>query len=423
MTFYYLELHFSHVYPVFDMVYLFYLILFHSLLQMMTSFSISDGLLLSPLSEDLLNLTRKREYRVQSECEAAPKNSAISIKILNNDALGGKKTKAVDKRGKSDKSIDNLEDLNVCEQKTLHDDNVACNMQPFHNLKCKSLPDENALSNMRKDCKTKGQDFSGGLLKDVSSEHTKHLESRCTSLEKIEEHKASISQKEVSFDHGQVGKNGVRGTHPSLKSHSEGERVDPTLRTGLYSTSSGYNESNPPPVGIFSIEGGKKSKVSKSGGKKALKSDSIRDNDCAAPKKKTSGMKEAHRHHLGVKDVVQTRLEQMENRKHSLDSPKNSNLDDVEAKSALAEKVKERSISKKHIDRVQPHSNTVVPPSVAVGSKEGIVSGLEQTGGAPVLIQEDWVMCDRCGKWRLLPYGTKAEQLPDKWLCSMMDWL
>ncbi|KAI5566418.1 hypothetical protein BDE02_13G018500 [Populus trichocarpa] len=39
------------------------------------------------------------------------------------------------------------------------------------------------------------------------------------------------------------------------------------------------------------------------------------------------------------------------------------------------------------------------------------------------LIEEDWVCCDKCHKWRLLPYGTNPNQLPQKWLCSMLDWL
>ncbi|XP_047314986.1 cysteine-tryptophan domain-containing zinc finger protein 3-like isoform X2 [Impatiens glandulifera] len=41
----------------------------------------------------------------------------------------------------------------------------------------------------------------------------------------------------------------------------------------------------------------------------------------------------------------------------------------------------------------------------------------------PVVIEEDWVCCDKCQKWRLLPYGMKTEHLPEKWLCSMLNWL
>ncbi|KAE8736057.1 Tetratricopeptide repeat-like superfamily protein [Hibiscus syriacus] len=45
------------------------------------------------------------------------------------------------------------------------------------------------------------------------------------------------------------------------------------------------------------------------------------------------------------------------------------------------------------------------------------------TAAAPVLIEENWVQCDRCHKWRLLPFDTRPEQLPENWLCSMLNWL
>ncbi|KAH6816605.1 CW-type Zinc Finger [Perilla frutescens var. frutescens] len=421
------------------------------MLKMMTSFPVFDGLLLSPLCEDLLHLTRERKYSLESKYEAAPKNSAISIKILNNDASGGKKTKAVDKRGNFDKLKDKLEDLDGCEQKTLPGDNMEWNIQSFHDLNCKSLPDrvsdseKNVLINKRRESKNrvKGRAVSGDSVKDVSFEHTsdqshgkyEQLESRCSPLEKIEEHRAKISQKDVSVDHEQVSKNGGKGSYPSFKAyadHSEGERVeksmdDSTLKTGLNSTSSEHYGSDLHPVGRSSIEGGKKLKVSKSNGKTALQSDSFTDGDCAAPKKKSSGRKDVHKLHLGKKDVVHTSLEHMERPKHLLDrpfgnSPKNFNLDEVKAKPALADKLKERSNNKKHSDRVLSDSHLVEPPAAAVHSKEVIFSGLEQTVAAPVLIQEDWVSCDRCETWRLLPYGTKA-QLPDKWVCSMQNWL
>ncbi|KAI4341700.1 hypothetical protein MLD38_026393 [Melastoma candidum] len=41
---------------------------------------------------------------------------------------------------------------------------------------------------------------------------------------------------------------------------------------------------------------------------------------------------------------------------------------------------------------------------------------------APVFV-EDWVGCDKCEKWRLLPPGKDPDDLPDKWVCSMLDWL
>ncbi|WOK93578.1 hypothetical protein Cni_G02278 [Canna indica] len=42
---------------------------------------------------------------------------------------------------------------------------------------------------------------------------------------------------------------------------------------------------------------------------------------------------------------------------------------------------------------------------------------------APVVIEENWVQCDKCHKWRLLPYGTITAQLPSHWQCKMLDWL
>ncbi|KAK4750381.1 hypothetical protein SAY87_027830 [Trapa incisa] len=45
------------------------------------------------------------------------------------------------------------------------------------------------------------------------------------------------------------------------------------------------------------------------------------------------------------------------------------------------------------------------------------------TSVAPFMIQENWVCCDKCEKWRLLPVGKDPSSLPKKWLCSMLDWL
>jgi hypothetical protein len=41
----------------------------------------------------------------------------------------------------------------------------------------------------------------------------------------------------------------------------------------------------------------------------------------------------------------------------------------------------------------------------------------------PHLIDEHWVQCDICQKWRLLPYETDMSTLPKEWKCSMQLWL
>ncbi|XVF80505.1 hypothetical protein PTKIN_Ptkin15bG0079100 [Pterospermum kingtungense] len=51
------------------------------------------------------------------------------------------------------------------------------------------------------------------------------------------------------------------------------------------------------------------------------------------------------------------------------------------------------------------------------------VAGTSLTTAAPVLIKENWVCCDKCQKWRLLPISINPADLPEKWLCSMLNWL
>ncbi|GMH07748.1 hypothetical protein Nepgr_009588 [Nepenthes gracilis] len=36
---------------------------------------------------------------------------------------------------------------------------------------------------------------------------------------------------------------------------------------------------------------------------------------------------------------------------------------------------------------------------------------------------DNWVQCDRCCKWRLLPYDINPDSLPQKWICRMLNWL
>ncbi|GAA0152761.1 hypothetical protein LIER_11159 [Lithospermum erythrorhizon] len=38
-------------------------------------------------------------------------------------------------------------------------------------------------------------------------------------------------------------------------------------------------------------------------------------------------------------------------------------------------------------------------------------------------LEDNWVLCDKCQKWRLLPLGRNPRSLPEKWMCNMLDWL
>lgn len=61
-------------------------------------------------------------------------------------------------------------------------------------------------------------------------------------------------------------------------------------------------------------------------------------------------------------------------------------------------------------------------PEVVPGSDLPML-GKAVAAGAHFSEEDKWVYCDKCQKCRLLPPGTNPEDLPDKWLCSMLDWL
>ncbi|KAJ6817108.1 uncharacterized protein M6B38_413230 [Iris pallida] len=61
----------------------------------------------------------------------------------------------------------------------------------------------------------------------------------------------------------------------------------------------------------------------------------------------------------------------------------------------------------------------ILAPSIGSGPTSDAAPVLH----APVLIKENWVQCDTCMKWRLLPYGADPDNLPKEWECNMQIWL
>ncbi|KAL1351022.1 hypothetical protein HN51_014980 [Arachis hypogaea] len=122
-----------------------------------------------------------------------------------------------------------------------------------------------------------------------------------------------------------------------------------------------------------------------------------------------------------------------EDRMDSTESPKEAKLKDSEvaqrSMSTINCGAKERSADKK-VDK--PLTAEVYPKMATniwyTGNGHGTDAENENVKGvsvmmAPVDTEDHWVLCDRCHKWRLLPVGTNPDSLPEKWLCSMLDWL
>ncbi|KAI9122861.1 hypothetical protein K1719_005750 [Acacia pycnantha] len=91
--------------------------------------------------------------------------------------------------------------------------------------------------------------------------------------------------------------------------------------------------------------------------------------------------------------------------------------DNFTDESAYTVKIKARQSSDKKKKLISgPGIKGALNSCPVAGNKSALE--MVQMEAAPQLIEEDWVCCDRCQKWRLLPVGIKPDQLPEKWLCS-----
>ncbi|KAJ4834607.1 hypothetical protein Tsubulata_039012 [Turnera subulata] len=117
------------------------------------------------------------------------------------------------------------------------------------------------------------------------------------------------------------------------------------------------------------------------------------------------------RRNVPTPHLLQIPIEEKKKRKFKLEvSQKGPSASGKESKQILAGK-DARLLSAANHDLIGNLSD-VTSIAVSVPNK-----------AAPVVIQENWVCCDKCQKWRLLPYGTNPDQLPKKWICNMLYWL
>lgn len=73
--------------------------------------------------------------------------------------------------------------------------------------------------------------------------------------------------------------------------------------------------------------------------------------------------------------------------------------------------------------KISPLFDNKSDPLPLVYKNGATQSSTALTAPAPIVINEQWVCCDKCENWRLLPYGMNPDVLPKKWLCSMQSWL
>ncbi|XWS39054.1 hypothetical protein CRYUN_Cryun18bG0017100 [Craigia yunnanensis] len=443
------------------------------ILQVMTSNHTPGGVLISPLHDSLLCLLRKEKERPSRDSKsilslkACQEHSSwlIDESILGSGKqLNGKKTKFL--MGKSKKLVElkHRNRINVENDETLFikknsENEIAGGKELLPNdLKQTALPNSvnvaDSIEATARPCDvsaeanqngSRGRLFSSDSAKEDSLESIsgrsrtsgkeKKQDKQSSSVEKGLEQNIVISHKNASLDLGDnVGSKCYQNSAP-LKCKEDSKTKVGCVQNKINIPSKKENT-------LF--EGKRKSKGSTNTGQIAdSMKESLRLDVDATPKDTTSSsqgfssgknkirklklQKDINKVQDNHRDALETNFEhkseQMEpSMRHFQDRPKDSGPMDFETEqNGYLDKSKE-IFSGRTVDN---QLSGVDAPGVAPHLTDKTLAS--QTAApaatASVVIQENWVQCDRCHKWRLLPFDTRPEQLPEKWLCSMLNWL
>ncbi|KAF8394535.1 hypothetical protein HHK36_020746 [Tetracentron sinense] len=461
-----------------------------SILQIMTSFPVPGGQLLSPIPDSLLRLTEKEKHLRDSRSRSAGhahKGSLESYTVLvdesasirgdGNVSLDKKKT-LMEKNGRSvelknGSGKDAGDDISSFLKREI-DIEIQAGKESVSNVLKLPLPSNSKstvgdtaivtgrasdISRATNKSLVKDEFISFGLGKEealdsISSQEASRAEkhnAKTSSAETVWEDKKASSRKEVSADSRKGGSSkGDKSYYPS-KSDSNVSKggKDPPISVGQKAT---FHEMGGMKLlhgrDQTSSGGKRKSKGSQSNGTSAaeLPKESLRVGSSAKPKDKKKSTHARNHSSSKVDDVKlhkelgkaresnrdlfeDTKLEQAESRMdslepHSKDRPKDSKFEVVEKETrAFADISKETSNGKRIDNPLTSEAYLKAAPNAAPLTENVPVSDVSPAVVAPVVIEDNWVCCDRCQKWRLLPHGTNPDHLPKKWLCSMLNWL
>ncbi|KAI3741820.1 hypothetical protein L1987_59498 [Smallanthus sonchifolius] len=362
-----------------------------SILEMMTSFPVLGGFLLSPLPYDLLHLPEKEKWE-DSSCGSIHKRSQESTFTVN------KSDPKIDRNEKKPKTEDNFASVNgignVNKEESL-DFRKACKGEPSVIPKEESLVpvfthDDFQVEKPNKKDNLVGNENSDEQLATFPTKSDSDVSKSGKILDTglVEPLKQKLAQKATSHE-----KDGMKlVTSSGSKKKSKGNQ---SLENGLKNdNSSSKNKSN---------NYGSKSED---------------------PKNKNGKVRETYKDFFGELDPE---LEDCDDMTFE-DKPFGDKSKDcrVTEKGTLESDTfpKERLNGKN-----DPKPSSLVYPEVAPAGLGPHTMGnggpVSDTAAATVaaVVNEDWVCCDKCEKWRLLPHGINPGSLPEKWLCSMLDWL
>ncbi|PON96624.1 Spastin [Trema orientale] len=445
-----------------------------SILQIMTSFPVHGSLLLSPLHDDLICLLEKEKLPKESRWVPVAKGAVESSGLINGSdtlksngkALGEKNVKSIERNDYSAESKSgNDKDARIQDfsRKEPDLDALACEELVSNTLKLPILSNSYSTSGDKK----RSKEVNKSVLKDkIFSDHAEEqLESTFVQEDAwIEKEKASSTVKslievketsanEISVHPNKEGEQKGEKTYEVMKSDSIVTKARKTVNTEATDFSKQKVNKKTPckeqenarlPHGKENPVPGEKKKSKGSQGTLAAEvpKESLRASS-SMPKTKKSNTMDHHTSNSGAENV-KSRKDLVKNtdrykdffgeldEDNPMDMSANPSEDklrefDVSAKSSSAINglPKERRSGKK----IEKASTSEAFPLSASSprSGNGPLSDAAPPPGPPVPVlheeKENWVCCDKCQRWRLLPTGTNPDDLPEKWLCSMLNWL
>ncbi|KAG4378362.1 hypothetical protein GLYMA_17G024800v4 [Glycine max] len=434
-----------------------------SIVQVMTSFTIPGGVLISPLHDSLLYLIRKEKALGNIKPMSSLNGNSVSINesdsfVGDGHLLKKRKVTVVDQSHKQHMNGNCSEN-----DMTLHTKKKLGNRTPdrkdflSNDLRCTPLSSSICDAGETAEVTVKGFEVSKEVdgvkcrmvsteavkedsLESISGQDFDKIEKQNTGsgfMKNVLEHKMIISQNnnstnpktnskcntfaiskrikcdalkcKVDQDTQKCETNQEGKVKSESKNESKGERSPGNVMTLAEKDSIGtsnnamVNDRKRTSIDVTSL----KSKMHKI---KSLKVNKVRDCDRDSLKGKKS--------------------QQKVDRINPTDGPTlnkatvNSSLDHVD-KSAYRVKGNERPSGNKVVNQLSAGPCVKDAPGAfpIAENKPTSEMVLSSEAATPQVIEEDWVCCDSCQKWRLLPMGLKPEQLPEKWLCSMLYWL
>lgn len=437
----------------------------------MTSFPIHEGLLLSPLHDGFINLMDKPKLPKEGRCIPFPKGGMESSSFINgSDSMKSDGKFLVEKNMKSVEKIDHSIESKSGRDKDARARNSsrketdldasACDELVSNTLKLPILSNPYSTTSDSK----RGKESRKGVIKEnISSDRgeDKQIEQTFTqedgwvdkrktsAVGKIQvEGKDSFTVNEVGASSNREGQQKGEKIHEIVKPNSNvskakknlstTEGMDTSRQKSNKKTTSYEQESTRLPLEKeYQVPGEKKkSKGSHSTlaagiPKESLKvcSSMAKTNKSAAESCMNTGeaengksykdrgrTRETYTEFFGDMEEEHTPVDMLEAPAYK---PKESDVLG-KSRSAINGVAKERPSAEK-IDKLSM-SATVPLRATSPRLENGHLPDLAHPTQAPPG-KDLWVCCDKCQKWRLLPLGTSDEGLPEKWVCSMLDWL